>query len=235
MRMITRRSARAHAFAVGRQITLMVDYLDAPRTLLDIIVKNAELHMRPGGVAPEHFVELGRVIIDVLCADQEELMPPAVVKAWEKLFQFMNEKSAPVFNDPTRLVRTRSADSYKVEHGMSTANILSRSSGPAQKASNRRISPRASPMMNKRSSPKESPLSVSPTQNVQPQAASEDKVVVSSAASGSPEQGQSSVVPPTDKLKPHRKPRTLDKSSHRKDSKGHAVHKQPVSTSPGSL
>ncbi|XP_075529855.1 globin-like [Dermacentor variabilis] len=62
---------RAHASAVGRQITLMVDSLDTPRTLLDIIVKNAELHRRPGGVAPEHFVELGRVIIDVLRANQE--------------------------------------------------------------------------------------------------------------------------------------------------------------------
>lgn len=225
----------AHASTVGHQITVMVNSLDTPRTLLEIIGKNAELHMQKSGVAPEHFVELGRVIIEVLCANQEELMPPAVVKAWEKLFRLMNEQTAAVFADEPRPVNAKSADSYKVEHGMSTAHILSRSNTPAERAQNRRLSPRISPLMSKRSSPRASPLSVSPTAHVQPQAASEDKVIGPSAASDDPKQGQPSAVPPRDQPKAHRKSRTLEKSSHRKGGKDHVGHEPPFTASPGSL
>ncbi|KAH6923420.1 hypothetical protein HPB50_001059 [Hyalomma asiaticum] len=120
-----------HATTVGRQITAMVESLDTPGVLLEIIAKNVEIHTLQSGVTPEHFVELGHVIVEMLCTDDDDHGHRAVVKAWEKLLLLVNMKTEEVYANELREAQLKSTDPYKVELGMSTANILSTSSSSA--------------------------------------------------------------------------------------------------------
>ncbi|KAH9372632.1 hypothetical protein HPB48_016324 [Haemaphysalis longicornis] len=77
---------RAHAYAVGNQLTSMVDCADDARLLDALIQKNAKAHTGRPGVAPRHFHDLGSCVIAVLALKFEKMMTPQAVAAWEKLF-----------------------------------------------------------------------------------------------------------------------------------------------------
>ncbi|XP_077560815.1 cytoglobin-2-like [Haemaphysalis longicornis] len=77
---------RAHACAVGNQLTSMVGSADDVRLLDALIQKNAMAHTKRRGVAPPHFHELGSCVIEVLALKFEKMMTPQAVAAWEKLF-----------------------------------------------------------------------------------------------------------------------------------------------------
>ncbi|KAK8786863.1 hypothetical protein V5799_023360 [Amblyomma americanum] len=77
---------RAHAFAVGTQLTSMVDNTQDPVLLEKLIRKNAMEHTERRGVMPDHFRILGKTVIEVLHAMNERRMNKAAVLAWEKLF-----------------------------------------------------------------------------------------------------------------------------------------------------
>ncbi|XP_077531258.1 cytoglobin-1-like [Haemaphysalis longicornis] len=77
---------RNHAIKFGDQLNSLIEALDKPAVLADLMRKTSHLHAGHKGVKPEHFVTMGRVIINVLTANHDRLMTGPAVKAWEKLF-----------------------------------------------------------------------------------------------------------------------------------------------------
>ncbi|KAH9379847.1 hypothetical protein HPB48_003498 [Haemaphysalis longicornis] len=77
---------RNHAIKFGDQLNNLIEALDKPAVLADLMRKTSHLHAGHKGVKPEHFVTMGRVIINVLTANHDRLMTGPAVKAWEKLF-----------------------------------------------------------------------------------------------------------------------------------------------------
>ncbi|KAH9372447.1 hypothetical protein HPB48_012867 [Haemaphysalis longicornis] len=90
---------RAHACAVGNQLTSMVGSADDARLLDALIQKNAMAHTKRRGVAPPHFRELGSCVIEVLALKFEKMMTPQAVAAWEKLFAFMVNVTRRVYEE----------------------------------------------------------------------------------------------------------------------------------------
>ncbi|XP_077492509.1 uncharacterized protein LOC144103727 [Amblyomma americanum] len=149
---------RAHASIVGGHITSMVNALDTPKVLLGVVEKNARFHAKMiSNVRPEHFVDLGRVIIEVLRANYEELMTPEVVRAWEKLFQLMNEKNVSVFT--AEQASTNASDSYKLQC-MSTTAVMARGNASPKATDHQRRYSQGPPRTSEKSSrPVKSPES----------------------------------------------------------------------------
>lgn len=188
-----------HASTAGRQITAMVDSLETPGILLEIITKNIEFHPIGSGVMPEHYVEMGRVLIEVLRADEDERTTRATIKAWEKLLHLMNQKTTEVYAEEVKLNKLKNVDSYDVEYGMSTTDIMASSNKSVEKV-DRRKQPSSAVPHHKRSSASE----LSSNKERPREAASHDKVGVEhGTASGSTEQATTSEVPPKDKSEAH--------------------------------
>ncbi|KAL1416787.1 hypothetical protein MTO96_027498 [Rhipicephalus appendiculatus] len=187
-----------HASSAGRQITAMVNALETPGVLLEIITKNIEFHPIGSGVLPEHYVEMGRALIDVLRADEDEHTTRATIRAWEKLLHLMNQKTTEVYAEEVKQNKLTSADPFEVERGMSTTDIMAGSNKSVEQVGHKQL-PSAGPHHQKASDSQSSSKKEHPKE-----AASHDKVGVEhGAASGSTEQATTSGKPPKDKPETH--------------------------------
>lgn len=90
---------RTHACSVGYQLTSMVEKVDDPPVLEELIRKNALAHTDRVGVTPDKFAVLGQTVVEVLSARNEKFMTPAAVVAWGKVFACMNTITAKVFEE----------------------------------------------------------------------------------------------------------------------------------------
>ncbi|KAK8776283.1 hypothetical protein V5799_030372, partial [Amblyomma americanum] len=78
---------RAHAYAVGHQLSAMVESLEDPLVLIELIRKNATNHRMRQGVRPENFEGLFSAVVEEMVSSDVSLMTQATVKAWERLFE----------------------------------------------------------------------------------------------------------------------------------------------------
>ncbi|XP_065280102.1 globin-like [Dermacentor albipictus] len=83
---------RAHASAVGHQLSAMIECLHDPDVLIVLIQKNALSHATRN-VKPANFEGLFEAVIEEMAASEKSLMKTAPVTAWEKLFDVRNEAS----------------------------------------------------------------------------------------------------------------------------------------------
>ncbi|XP_054922928.1 globin-like [Dermacentor andersoni] len=77
---------RAHGSAVGHQFTAVVDTLDEPDVMIELIRKNAIKHALKPGVKAEHFESLLHVMLETMQTRCPEHFTPDVIVAWTKLF-----------------------------------------------------------------------------------------------------------------------------------------------------
>ncbi|KAH9368428.1 hypothetical protein HPB48_012642 [Haemaphysalis longicornis] len=77
---------RAHAYAVGHQLSAIVECLEEPDVVTELIRKNATSHLKRAGVKPAHFQSLFWAALEEMTASHSSMMTPSVVAAWEKLF-----------------------------------------------------------------------------------------------------------------------------------------------------
>ncbi|KAK8759535.1 hypothetical protein V5799_002833 [Amblyomma americanum] len=78
---------RAHASAVGHQLSAMVECLDEPVVLIELIRKNAIKHRAQPGLRAENFEGLFSAVLSEIIASDRCLMTHDTVKAWERLFE----------------------------------------------------------------------------------------------------------------------------------------------------
>ncbi|XP_065294123.1 globin-like isoform X3 [Dermacentor albipictus] len=86
---------RAHGSAVGHQFTAVVDTLDEPDVMIELIRKNAVKHALKPGVKAEHFESLLHVMLETMQTRCPEHFTPDVVVAWTKLFDMAFKKEPP--------------------------------------------------------------------------------------------------------------------------------------------
>lgn len=90
---------RAHAWAVGYQLASMVEYAEDSTLLEALIRKNAKSHTTRRGVRPEHFVLIGKTVIEVMKKKSAKPMSPAAIASWEKLFYCMGKITTTVYEE----------------------------------------------------------------------------------------------------------------------------------------
>ncbi|KAK8780485.1 hypothetical protein V5799_018174 [Amblyomma americanum] len=90
---------RAHACAVGHQLSALVECMEEPDVLAELIRKNAVNHLARRGVEPEHFESLLAVTLEQMMSHVGPLMTPAAVRAWKKLFKTMNVITRNVYDE----------------------------------------------------------------------------------------------------------------------------------------
>lgn len=78
---------RAHASAVGYQFSAMVDSLDDPDVLVELIRKNAVNHLTRKGVQAVHFESLCKVTMEIMAEKVPSKMNYEAVCGWDKLFE----------------------------------------------------------------------------------------------------------------------------------------------------
>ncbi|XP_050029045.2 globin-like [Dermacentor andersoni] len=89
---------RAHASAVGHQLSAMIECLDDPEVLIVLIQKNALSHTTRN-VKPANFEGLFEAVIEEMTASEKSLMKTATVTAWEKLFETVNLITRCVYDE----------------------------------------------------------------------------------------------------------------------------------------
>ncbi|KAL3174930.1 hypothetical protein MRX96_010954 [Rhipicephalus microplus] len=77
---------RAHGCAVGHQIAAVVDTLDDPDVMTELMRKIAVNHTAKPGLTPEHFEHLLHVILVTMQTSCPEQFTQDVIAAWIKLF-----------------------------------------------------------------------------------------------------------------------------------------------------
>lgn len=92
---------RAHGCAVGHQISAVVDTLDDPEVMIELIRKNAVNHTAKPGVQPEHFERILHVMLETMQTRCPEQFTQDVVAAWTKLFDVVMAVTRPVFSVTT--------------------------------------------------------------------------------------------------------------------------------------
>ncbi|XP_065294125.1 globin-like isoform X4 [Dermacentor albipictus] len=97
---------RAHGSAVGHQFTAVVDTLDEPDVMIELIRKNAVKHALKPGVKAEHFESLLHVMLETMQTRCPEHFTPDVVVAWTKLF----DATGPSHEDIGDAVRDTGGD-----------------------------------------------------------------------------------------------------------------------------
>lgn len=112
---------RAHGCAIGYQLSSFVDSIGDPPLLEALIHKNAAAHLERAGVSPFHFQSLGKVVIDILKAEEEKLMTPPVVLAWEKLFSMVVSITIKVFEECPPTSEPSRKSSRKSENTLSSS------------------------------------------------------------------------------------------------------------------
>lgn len=90
---------RAHACAVGYQLSSMVDSVHDSVLLEALIRKNAISHLERPGVHPFHFQSLGLAVIDAMKAKDEKGMTFVAIGAWEKFFTFLLGVTVKVYEE----------------------------------------------------------------------------------------------------------------------------------------
>lgn len=109
---------RAHGSAVGHQITAMVDTLDDPDVMIELIRKNAVRHALKSGVKAEHFESLLHVMLETMQTRCPEHFTPDVIAAWTKLFDVVMTVTKPVFIGTTTPEQCRQATEAGHEDGV---------------------------------------------------------------------------------------------------------------------
>ncbi|XP_075539965.1 globin-like [Dermacentor variabilis] len=90
---------RAHACAVGYQLSSMVDSVNDSVLLEALIRKNAISHLERQGVHPFHFQSLGTAAIEAMKERDERGMNFIAIGAWEKFFAFLLAVTVKVFEE----------------------------------------------------------------------------------------------------------------------------------------
>lgn len=113
---------RAHAFAVGYQLSAMVECLDEPVVLFELIRRNAVRHRARPGVRLENFEGLFSAVLEEMIASDGSLMTPDAVKGWERLFEAVKMITKAVFEENGGLPATSRtpSPSGSVRSGSST-------------------------------------------------------------------------------------------------------------------
>ncbi|KAH7939532.1 hypothetical protein HPB52_013525 [Rhipicephalus sanguineus] len=78
---------RAHACAVGHQLSAIVECIEDDEVFIELIRKNAANHLPRAGVGPSNFESLFTAALEQMVASNKALMTPATLRAWEKLFK----------------------------------------------------------------------------------------------------------------------------------------------------
>lgn len=78
---------KAHASAVGHQFSALVDSLEDPEILVELIRKNASNHIQHKGVQPSHFESLLHVTLEIMHRKVPSKMSQAAVSGWDKLVE----------------------------------------------------------------------------------------------------------------------------------------------------
>ncbi|KAH8032271.1 hypothetical protein HPB51_024048 [Rhipicephalus microplus] len=218
-----------HASTAGRQITAMVDALETPGILLEIITKNMEFHPIGSGMKPKHYVEMGRVLVDVLSADEDERATRATIKAWEKFLHLINQKTIEVYAEEARLNKLKNIDPYEVECGMSTTDIMAGANKSVEQVGHKQL-PSVGLHHRKASSSEFSSKKEHPIEST-----SHHKAEVGhGSALGSTDQATTSGVPLKDKPEEHPHSHASERLALKTRSKDHLGHKRHVSPSTGS-
>ncbi|KAL3212927.1 hypothetical protein MRX96_035755 [Rhipicephalus microplus] len=90
---------RAHACAVGHQLSAIVECIEDDEVFIELIRKNAANHLPRAGVSPSNFESLFAAALEQMVASNKALMTPATMRAWEKLFKIMNKITRNVYED----------------------------------------------------------------------------------------------------------------------------------------
>ncbi|XP_075531955.1 globin-like [Dermacentor variabilis] len=90
---------RAHACAVGQQLSAIVDCTEDDEVLIELIRKNAADHLPRAGVRPANFEGLFAATLEQMVAINRALMTPATVNAWRRLFEIMNTITRNVYDE----------------------------------------------------------------------------------------------------------------------------------------
>lgn len=89
---------RAHACVVGFQLSAIVESLDDPDVVAELIQRNAVNHTKLAGVRPPNFEGFFSAVLEEMEAKNKRSMTPPVVAAWAKLFEFMNTITRRVYD-----------------------------------------------------------------------------------------------------------------------------------------
>ncbi|KAH7934045.1 hypothetical protein HPB49_020835 [Dermacentor silvarum] len=97
---------RAHACAVGHQLSAIVECIEDDEVLIELIRKNAANHLPRAGVRPSNFEGLFAAALEQMVASNRALMTPATVNAWERLFETMNTITRNVYEEAAEFSAT---------------------------------------------------------------------------------------------------------------------------------
>ncbi|XP_077528369.1 cytoglobin-1-like [Haemaphysalis longicornis] len=89
---------RAHACSVGFQLSAIVESLDDPDAVAELIHRNAVNHTKHAGVRPPNFEGFFSAVLEEMEAKNKSFMTPPVVAAWVKFFEFMNTITRKVYD-----------------------------------------------------------------------------------------------------------------------------------------
>lgn len=92
----------AHALAVAYYLSSMVDTLDDPQTLMELIRKNTVNHVRRP-VTPQHFDQLAIVILQVMQEKLRSRMTATATVAWQKFFKLHNDAVRSIYGEVRKL------------------------------------------------------------------------------------------------------------------------------------
>ncbi|XP_065283267.1 globin-like [Dermacentor albipictus] len=90
---------RAHACAVGHQLSAIVECIEDDEVFVELIRKNAANHLPRVGVRPANFEGLFAAALEQMVAGNRAFMTPATVNAWERLFEIMNTITRNVYEE----------------------------------------------------------------------------------------------------------------------------------------
>lgn len=89
----------AHALAVTYQLSAIVETLDDPEIMVELVRKNAYSHVRRKGVTPVHFASLGKVLVAFFVRNYHLKKASAAKLGWEKMFQMMVRTTRDIYEE----------------------------------------------------------------------------------------------------------------------------------------
>ncbi|XP_077548481.1 cytoglobin-1-like [Haemaphysalis longicornis] len=96
----------AHSLTFAYAITSIVDSLDEPETVEELVRKLATAHAPRSPTMSTQFEHMGCAVVDVLGEKLGAAMTPTATAAWRKLFAFIVSTSAKVFEWAGRMANT---------------------------------------------------------------------------------------------------------------------------------
>ncbi|KAH6924258.1 hypothetical protein HPB50_014527 [Hyalomma asiaticum] len=94
---------KAHALAVFYFYTNIVDGMDDPDLLTELVRKNVRNHLRrPMG--PQHYANMDEVLLEVIKDKLRSRMSPGAVRAWKKLFGYCHKVTHQVYAEHRRAI-----------------------------------------------------------------------------------------------------------------------------------